>query len=120
MAEATIGELVNLARATASDQGVVEALIQKIIVSQNSWRITPPSLLNSGLCSIRNDVESVEKELSTHHKAITVLRMASKLAALTRASPANSRNTATNRRPLERTTWEVVKQTENYVQGRHL
>jgi hypothetical protein len=65
-------------------------------------------------------VISVNKEASTHHKAITVGRMDTKLVALTRAALANSQNPATNRRPLERTTWEVVRQPENDVQGRHL
>jgi hypothetical protein len=77
-------------------------------------------LQKSGLCSIRNAVKSVDKEASTPHPEITVGRMATKLVALTRTSLANSQNPATNRRPLERITWEVVRQTENDVQGRHL
>jgi hypothetical protein len=32
----------------------------------------------------------------------------------------NTRNPATKRRPLERITWEVVRPTENDVQGRQL
>jgi hypothetical protein len=46
--------------------------------------------------------------------------MATKLVSVTRASLANSQNPATKRRPLERITWEVVRQTENDVQVRHL
>jgi hypothetical protein len=46
--------------------------------------------------------------------------MAKKLVALTRASLANSLNLATKPRPLERLTWEVVRPTENDVQGRQL
>jgi hypothetical protein len=67
-----------------------------------------------------NDVKSVAKEASTPHPSITVGLVATKLVALTRASLANSQNPATNRRPLERITWEVVRPTENDVQGRQL
>jgi hypothetical protein len=63
---------------------------------------------------------SVEKGVPTHSPENTVGRTATKLVALTRASLANSQNPATNHRPLERITWEVVRPTENDVQGRHL
>jgi hypothetical protein len=62
-----------------------------------------------------NDVIIVDKEPSAHNKEINVGHTATKLLALTRASPANSQNPATNQRPLERITWEVVRQTENDV-----
>jgi hypothetical protein len=76
--------------------------------------------VNSRLCSIRNDVKIVAKEASNPHPEITVGLMAKKLVSLTRASLANSRNPATKPRPLERITWEVVRPTENDVQGRQL
>jgi hypothetical protein len=62
-------------------------------------------------------VKSAAKEVSTLHQAITAGLMAIKSVALTRASLANSGNPATNRRQLERITWEVVRPTENDVQG---
>jgi hypothetical protein len=65
-------------------------------------------------------VKSVAKEASAPHPAITVGLMAKKMVAFTRASLANSRNPATKRRPLEWITWEVVRPTENDVQGRQL
>jgi hypothetical protein len=65
------------------------------------------------LCSIRNGVKSVGKETSSPHPEITVRHMATRLVALTRASLANSRNPATNRRPLDRITWAAVRPTEN-------
>jgi hypothetical protein len=60
------------------------------------------------------------KEVATPHQAITDGLMAIKLVAPTRTSLANSRNPATNLRPLERITWEVVRPTENDFQGRQL
>jgi hypothetical protein len=57
------------------------------------------------------------KEVSTPQQAINAGIMATKLVALTRASLANSQKPATKRRPLERITWEVVRPTENDVQG---
>jgi hypothetical protein len=65
-------------------------------------------------------MKSVAKEALTPHPAITVRLMDTKLVALTRASLANSQNQATNRTPLEWITWEVVRPTENDVQGRQL
>jgi hypothetical protein len=94
--------------------------LRQILVLQNSWRTTPPSCGNSRLCSRRNNVKSVTKEASTPHPEITVGLMATKLVALTRASLTNSRNPATKWRPLERITWEVVRPTENDVQGQQL
>jgi hypothetical protein len=120
MAEATIGALANMATTTAADRGVVAALTQA-----NSRLAKQPEDNSAELRELRaflHQERSDKRGQRTFNpsQAITVGRMATELVALTRASPANSQNPATNRRPPERITWEVVKQTENDVQGRHL
>jgi hypothetical protein len=117
MAEATIGALTNLATATPADRGVVAALTQANARLTKQLEDNSAELWELRALLHKNDVRSVAKELLTHHKVITAGSMATKLEALARASPENSRNPAINRRPLEWITWEVVKQTENDVQG---
>jgi hypothetical protein len=118
--EATILALANIATATAADRGVVAALIQANSRLAKKLEDNSTELRDLKALLKKERSEKRGQEASNPNPAITVGLMAKKLVALTRASLANSRNPATKRRPLERITWEVVRPTENDVQGRHL
>jgi hypothetical protein len=117
MAEATIGALANMATSTAADRGVVAALTQE--TSRLAKQLEDNS---SELRELKTLLEKKRREKRGPRRfnppqAITVGLMATTLVALTRASPANSRDPATKRRQLEPITWAVVRPTENDVPG---
>jgi hypothetical protein len=120
MAEATIGDLANLATATATDRGVVAALTQansRLVkqLEENASELRELKLLLNQERHYRR-----AQEIPPHLQAPTVGLMATRWARLTKASLATPAILATKRRPLALTTWEVVRPTRNDVSGRQL
>jgi hypothetical protein len=120
MAEATIGELTNLATATAADRGVVAALTQANSrlgkqLEDNSTELRELKALLKKERSEKRGQRSFNPSPSnycwTHG-----YKVGSNHTSLTCKLPKPGHK----RRPLERITWEVVSPTDNDVQGRHL
>jgi hypothetical protein len=120
MAEATIGDLENMATATAADRGVVAALTQANPRLIKQLEETTSELRELKACSIRNGVTNGPQEVSTHLQSITVGLTVTSLARLTQALLATLTTLATNRKPLGLTTWAEVKPIRKDVSGRKL
>jgi phage shock protein A len=120
MAEATIGELANLATAATSDRGGVAALTKanSRLAKQLEDNSTELRELKALLNQERRDRR--DPQASTHRQAITFGHMATRLVRRTRAALATPLNLDTKQRQLEPITWDAVRLTKNDVQGRQL
>jgi hypothetical protein len=120
MAEATIGALVNLATANASDRGVVAGLTQanSRLVKQLEESASELRELKTFLNRERRDKRGPISYTSSG-KTYDGL-MATRWARITQASLATPAILATKRRPLGLKTWEAVRPTRNDVSGRQL
>jgi hypothetical protein len=120
IAEATIGELANLATATASDRGVVVTLTEanarlaKQLVDNSNELRELKALIKKEITERRG-----QHSLNPSPKNI-VGPMATRSPTLTQVLVATFPNRVTREKPPGRTTWAAVRPTRNDVQGRQL
>jgi hypothetical protein len=120
MAEATIGALVNLATATASDRGVVAALTPENSCLAKHLEDNSTELRELKVLLKKERIEKRGQRSFNPSPRNYCWTHGYKVGSTHTSITCKLRNPATKRRPLERITWEVVRPAGNDVQGRQL
>jgi hypothetical protein len=120
MVEATNGELVNVATATAADRSVVAALTQVNARLVKQLEETPNEFQE--LNALLNQERSAKRGLRIFNPSTTIYYWTRgvKLGSTHTSLTCKKEIPATKRRPLGRITWGVVKPTRNDFLGRQL